>query len=82
MRMGVGMKGWIAALDAACAWANPGLVVLAVVIALLDVAAAAQHWTVARLQAPVAVRTVIVAAKTEQCSPALPPELRDMIGRD
>jgi hypothetical protein len=76
------MKGWMAALDAACAWVNPGLVVLAVVLALLDVTAAAQHWTVAHPQAPVAVRTVIVAAKAEQCSPALPPELRDMIGRD
>jgi hypothetical protein len=57
-------------------------VVLAMVLALLDVAAAAQHWTVARPQAPVAVRTVIVAAKTKQCSPGLPPELRDMIRRD
>ena len=35
------MKGWMSALDAACAWINPGLVVLAVVIALLDFVAAA-----------------------------------------
>jgi hypothetical protein len=76
------MKGWMAALDAACAWVNPGLVVVAIALALLDVAAATQHWTVAHPQAPVAVRTVIVAAKAEQCSPALPSELRDMAGRD
>jgi hypothetical protein len=76
------MKGWMSALDAACAWINPGLVVLAVVIALLDFAAAAQRWSVAHPEAPVSVRTVIVTAKAEACSPALPPELRDMAGRD
>jgi hypothetical protein len=76
------MKGWMAALDAVCAWVNPGLVVVAVLLALLDVAAATQRWTGAHPQAPAAVRTVIVAAEAEQCSPALPPELRDMVGRD
>jgi len=76
------MKGWMAALDAVCAWVNPGLVVVAVVLALLDVAAAGQRWTVAHPQAPVAVRTVTVAAEAKECSPALPSELRDMIGRD
>ena len=75
------MKGWMSALDAACAWINPGLVVVAVVIALLDFTAAAQGWTVAHPEAPVSVRTV-VTAKAEACSPALPLELRDMAGRD
>ena len=80
------MKGWMSALDAACAWINPGLVVLAVVIALLDFAAAAQRWSVAHPEAPVSVRTVIVTVAAEagagECSPALAPELRDMAGRD
>ena len=76
------MKRLTSALDAILAWANPGLIAAAAILALLDVAAAAQHLSVSRPETPVAVRTVIVAAKTEQCSPALPPELRDMIGRD
>jgi hypothetical protein len=78
------MKGWMAALDAACAWINPALVVVAIIIALLDLAAAAQRWTVVHPETPVSGRTVIVtvAAETEGCSPALPPELRDMAGRD
>ena len=83
-RAGGGMKGWMAALDAVCAWVNPGLVLIAVVIALLDLAAAAQRWTVAHPEAPVSVRTVIVtvAAEAGECSAALAPELRDMAGRD
>jgi hypothetical protein len=78
------MKGWMAALDAACAWVNPGLVLVAVFIALLDLAAAAQGWAVTHPEAPVSVKTVIVtvAAETGRCSPALPPELRDMAGHD
>ena len=78
------MKGWMAALDAACAWVNPSLVLIAVFIALLDLAAAAQRWTVAHPAAPVSARTVsaTVAPEAEGCSPALPPELRDMAGHD
>ena len=80
------MKGWMAALDASCAWINPGLVLIAVVIALLDLAAAAQRqrWTVAHPEAPVSVRTVIVAVAAEagECSPAFAPELRDMAKHD
>ena len=77
------MHRWIARLDAACAWINPGLVVAALVLALLDVAVAEQHWTPAH--APVSVpahKAVIVAATRDQCAPAVPPELRDMAGRD
>jgi hypothetical protein len=81
-RAGVGMKGWVAALDAACAWVNPRLVLVAVVIALLDLVVASQRWTVAHSEAPASVRTVIVTVPAEGCSPALPPELRDMAGHD
>lgn len=73
----------MAELDAACAWINPGLalVAVAVAVALLDLAAAAQRWTVARPEAPPApARIVTVAA--EACPPALPPDLRAMAGRD
>jgi len=76
------MKRWWSKLDGACAWVNPSLVVVALVLALLDGAAAAQRWTVADLTAPVPARAVIVAAARERCSPAPPPELRDMVGRD
>jgi hypothetical protein len=71
----------MAKLDAACAWINPSLALVAV--ALLDLAAAAQRWTVARPEAPPApARIVTVAAEAEACPPALPPDLRDMAGRD
>lgn len=78
------MKRWMAQLDAACAWVNPGLVIAALILAVLDVAAAGQRWSLAHPQA--SAKTVIVAAKrdikSEQCAPALPPELREMAGRD
>ncbi len=84
------MKRWLPQLDAACGWINPGLVIAAVILAVLDVAAAGQRWTVAHPRDAVSTRTVAVAAKrdikrdikSEQCAPALPPELRDMAGRD
>jgi hypothetical protein len=73
----------MAELDAACAWINPSLALVAVAVALLDLAAAAQRWTVARPEAPPApARIVTVAAEAEACPPALPPDLRDMAGRD
>jgi hypothetical protein len=68
------------ALDAIFSWANPGLIMAVVILVLLDVAVAAQHLSVSRPQAPVAVRTVVVAA--EQSAPIIPPELRDMLGHD
>ena len=76
------MKGWMAELDAACAWVNPGLVLVAVATALLDLAAAAQRSTVVHPGTPAPVRTVIVTVAAEGCSPVLPPELRDMAGHD
>jgi hypothetical protein len=74
------MKRWIAQLDTACAWVNPGLVIVAMILAMLDVAAAGQRWTLAH--PPVAAKAVVVATRNEQCVPALPPELRAMVGRD
>jgi hypothetical protein len=76
------MKRWIAQLDTACAWVNPGLVIAALILAVLDIAAARQRWTFAHTQAAVRAKTVVVAAKSKKCAPVLPPELRDMIGRD
>ena len=76
------MKRLTSALDAIFAGANPGLIAAAVILALLDVAAAAQHLSVSRSETPVAVRTVVVSAETKQRAPVIPPELRDMIGHD
>jgi hypothetical protein len=76
------MKQLMAQLDAACAWVNPGLVIVAVILVILDVAAAGQRWTLAHPPTSVTARTVVVTAKSEQCAPALPPELREMAGRD
>ena len=76
------MKRLTSALDAIFAWANPSLIAAAVILALLDVAAAAQHLSVSRPETPVAVRTVVVSAETEQRAPVIPPEMRDMLGHD
>jgi hypothetical protein len=78
------MKRWTAQLDAACAWVNPGLAIVAMILAMLDVAAVGQRWRLANPQA--SANTIVVAAKrdieSERCAPALPPELREMAGRD
>ena len=84
------MKRWMAQLDAVCAWLNTGLALVAFFLAVLDVAAVGQRWTVAHPQASVAAKTVVVVAESEskrditkeQCAPAIPPGLRDMVGRD
>jgi hypothetical protein len=76
------MKRWMAQLDAASARVNPGLVIVAMILAILDVAAAGQRWALAHPSAPVPAKTVVAMAKSERCAPALPPELRDMAGRD
>lgn len=74
------MKGRIAALDAACARANPALLLIAAAVALLDLAVAAHRWAPVHPAAAVPARTVPAAA--ERCPPVLAPELRDMAGRD
>lgn len=76
------MKRLTSALDAIFAEAHPGLIAAAVILALLDVAVAAQHLSGSRPETPVAVRTVVASAETEQRAPVIPPELLDMIGRD
>ena len=74
------MKRWMALLDAVTSQVNPGLVIAAMILAILDVAAAGQRWTLTHPQAP--AKIVMVAANSEQCTPALPPDLREMAGRD
>lgn len=76
------MKGWMAALGATCAWASPGLMLVAIVLALLDLTVAAQRWAAPQPSPPAPVGTVAVGVPAEGCSPTLAPELRDMIGRD
>jgi hypothetical protein len=76
------MKRLTSALDAIFAGAQPGLITAAVILALLDVAVAAQDLSGSRPETQVAVRTVVASAETEQRAPVIPPELLDMIGRD
>lgn len=76
------MKGWMAALGVTCAWASPGLVLVAIVLALLDLTVAAQRWATLQPLPPAPVGTVAVSVAAEGCSSILAPELRDMIGRD
>ena len=74
------MKRWMTRLDAACGWCNQGLVIIAAILALLDVAAAGQRWTLRHPQT--SAKTIVADARSEQCVPAPSPELRDMAGRD
>jgi hypothetical protein len=76
------MKRLISALDAIFAGVHPGLITAAVILALIDVVVAAQHLSDSRPETPVAVRTVVATAETEQRAPVIPPELRDMLGHD
>ena len=52
-------------------------------LALLDLTVVAQRWaTTLQPSPPAPVGTIDVTVAAEGCSPALAPELRDMIGRD
>lgn len=79
---------WVAVLDSTCAWVNPGLVLVAIAVALLDLTVAAQRWAVVSSTSPVPVRTVIVTTVVERAPPVIvpchdvAPELRDMAGHD
>jgi hypothetical protein len=76
------MKGWIAALDAACARANPALPPIAAAIAPLDIAVATQQWTAVHPLAPVPAGTVVADVRGGGCALVLAPELSGMAGRD
>jgi len=76
------MREWTAALDAMCARINPVLMLAAIIIALLNLAVAAQRWTVVHPASSLPVRTVVVTVPAERCSPTLAPELRDLMGYD
>ncbi len=76
------MKGWMAALGLTCAWASPGVILAVIVLALLDLTVVVQRWATLQPLPPAPAGTVAVTVAAEGCSPALAPELRDMIGRD
>jgi hypothetical protein len=76
------MRRWMAVLDVTCARVNPGLLLVAVAIALLDLTFAVQRWRVAHPAPPALVRTVVATDAPGRDPPVLPPELRDMVGRD
>ncbi len=69
----------MAALDAACARVNPGLVLVADAIAMLDLAVEAQRWAAEHPPAAL-VGVVTGAAERYSAAPAL--ELQDRAGRD
>ncbi len=75
------MREWTAALDAMCARINPVLV-LAATIALLNLAVAAQRWTVVHPASSLPVKPAVATLSAERCSPVLAPELRDLMGYD
>jgi hypothetical protein len=76
------MREWTAALDAICARINPVLVLAAIVIALLNLAVAAQRWTVVHPASSLPVKPAVATLSAERCSPILAPELRDLMGYD
>ncbi len=69
-------------LDALCARINPLLMLVAIGVALLNLAVAAQRWTVTQPAASLSVGSVAPAMPAEGCFPILAPELRDMLGHD
>jgi len=76
------MREWTAALDAMCARINPVLVLVAIIIALLNLAFAAQRWTVVHPASSLPVKPAVATLSAERCSPILAPELRDLMGYD
>lgn len=76
------MKGLMAALGVTRAWASPGLVLVAIALALLDLTVVAQRWATLQPSPSVPVRPAAVTVAAENCSPTLAPELSDMIGHD
>jgi len=76
------MRRWTDALDAMCARINPVLVLAAVIIALLNLVAVAQRWTVVHPAATLPVKPTVANFPAERCSPILAPELRDLMGYD
>ena len=78
------MRRRVATLEVICARLNPGLALLALALGILDLSVAGQRWAAT---APAAARSgqarpAIAALPSASCTPALPPELRDMLGRD
>jgi len=70
------------ALDAACAWVNPGLVLVVFTLALLNLTVAAQRWAAAHQLPSAPVRNVVATVSAEECPPVPAPEAREMMGRD
>ncbi len=77
------MREWTPALDATCARINPVLVLAAIIIiALLNLVAVGQRWTVVHPAAALPVKPAVATRPAERCSPILAPELRDVMGYD
>ncbi len=70
------------ALDALCARINPLLMLAAIVIALLNLAVAAQRWPITHPAASLPARAVAPTVPADRCFPVLAPELRDMLEHD
>jgi len=75
------MREWAAALDGMCARINPVLVLAAIIIALLNLAAATQRWTIVHPGSTLPVKPAVTLS-AERCPPILAPELRDLMGYD
>jgi len=75
------MMKWATALDAMCARINPVLLA-AIIIALLNLAVAAQRWTVVHPASSLPVKPAVASLSAERCSPVLTPELRDLMEYD
>ena len=76
------MRQWLAVLDATCAWVNPGLVMIAFTLALLNLMVATQRWAAQHQWPPASVSKVVVTVSAEKRPPVLAPELRELRGRD
>ena len=69
---------WLIRFNTVLLWLNPGLSLVAVVLALLVIAAAGKRWPGTTNAAPEVVR-LAAAPSTNLCRPStVPPELRDL----
>ena len=67
------MKEWMAARGVTCAWASLGLMLVAVVLALLNFTVLAQQWAAQQPSPPAAVGSVAVTVAAAGCSPTRAP---------
>lgn len=69
---------WLIRFNTILLWLNPGLSLVAVILALLVIAAAGERWSGDRIKVAPQIARLADARSPDPCRPSLPPELRDL----